>query len=178
VARRRLGQKRHGVLPFVVRGAHPLMRGTARRIAVPHSRWNDLDEAALAAAGYQVLAASSRGGVDRFVHDDAPGCVFLQGHPEYESASLALEYRRDVRRYLTGESPRYPTMPYGCFDAPTRSRMVALQRAVRHQRDVTVLEAFPVPMHQAAPWRDGAVRLYRNWLDAMALAQRLAVADA
>jgi homoserine O-succinyltransferase len=36
--------------------------------------------------------------------------IFLQGHPEYEDTALDLEYRRDLRRYATGES-KYPPAP-------------------------------------------------------------------
>lgn len=175
VARRRLARKCHGVLRFDVMGEHPLLADTTGRIAVPHSRWNSLDEGPLTRRGYRVLAASARGGVDRFVHDHAPGCLFLQGHPEYESASLALEYRRDVRRYLTGAAPDYPTMPVRYFDAPTRAALFGLQRALRRQRDPIGFDSLPLPTEGpgARPvWRDHAVRSYRNWLDAVMVGRR------
>ncbi len=53
--------------------------------------------------------------------------VFLQGHPEYESDSLAREHRRDLGRYLRGETDAKPPTPKGYSQAawrpPRRSTM-------------------------------------------------------
>jgi homoserine O-succinyltransferase len=168
VTRRRRTRKCHGVLRFEVRRQHPLMAGMGDQIIVPHSRWNGLPEAALITCGYRILAASTRWGVDRFVHDDAPGCVFLQGHPEYEPPSLALEYRRDVRRYLTRESTHYPTLPIGCFDAATCAALRSFQRAVQGRFDPNLMDALPVPLGEeaaSASWHRDTMQLYRNWLE-------------
>ncbi|MGC9269501.1 homoserine O-acetyltransferase/O-succinyltransferase family protein [Acidiphilium sp.] len=171
IARRRLPQKCHGVLSFALRAEHAMTRGMRGRIRVPHSRWNTLDEAALTASGYRVLTASARAGVDRFVHQDAPGCVFLQGHPEYEPLSLPGEYRRDVRRYLCGETHRYPTIPSGCFDTATRAALRAFRRQAKRDRDPAMMAALPLHAADppdARPWQDDAVQFYRNWLSHVA----------
>jgi homoserine O-succinyltransferase len=171
VTRQRRARKCHGVLRFEVRREHPLMAGMGDQIIVPHSRWNGLAAASLTSHGYRILAASARWGVERFVHDDAPGCVFLQGHPEYEPASLALEYRRDVRRYLTREAVGYPTLPIGCFNAATRSALRSFQRAVQGRFEPALMDALPLPPARAdtaSPWQPDAMQLYRNWLETVA----------
>jgi hypothetical protein len=70
-------------------------------------------------------------------------------------------------------------MPVGCFNAATRSTLWGVQRAARGFRDPTALDTVQLPTGtpgQPPPWRDGAVRLYRNWLDAVMLGQRSTVA--
>ena len=47
--------------------------------------------------------------------------VFLQGHPEYDANSLAREYRRDMDRYMRGETEREP-LGQEAISAPKQKR--------------------------------------------------------
>jgi homoserine O-succinyltransferase/O-acetyltransferase len=91
---------------------HPPVAGGPARAFSPHSRWNDVPEDALVAAGYTIVTKSPEIGVDTFVKDDQSLSVLLQGHPEYESATLSREYRRDVGRFLRRERDNYPAVAF------------------------------------------------------------------
>jgi homoserine O-succinyltransferase len=93
--------------------------------------------------------------------------VFLQGHPEYDSGALLREYRRDVRRFLGGQSDGYPEMPRAYFDDDTEASLVALKARALRDRDPNVLRDFPDVWAEeklACDWRQLAVHLYTNWL--------------
>jgi len=170
IGRRALGDKRFGVFECARVTEHPLTAGLPARVRMPHSRWNDLPEAALTACGYRVLTRSAEAGVDAFVRPGQSLFVFFQGHPEYEATTLLLEYRRDIKRFLRGERESYPPMPWGYFDAATVEALTAVRaRAVAERRE-EVLEAFPTALLAGtvtSPWRPAAARLYRNWLVSM-----------
>jgi homoserine O-succinyltransferase len=151
----------------------------AAPLQVPHSRWNDLPERALAACGYTILSRAPDIGADIFVKAFRSVFVFLQGHPEYELSTLAREYRRDVGRYLRGERETYPAEPQRYFD-PATSRALDLFRtqgiASRTERRDTafvedLLRSFPLTSIHTQLMdcsRAGAVRFYRNWLSCVA----------
>jgi homoserine O-succinyltransferase len=141
IHRCRFSEKRSGIFECVQVGKHFLTAGALERLQFPHSRWNDLRENELKAAGYDILTRIRDGGVDAFTKQGKSLFVFLQGHPEYEADTLLREYRRDVRRFLLGESEVLPSLPNGYSDC-----------------------LGPV----ANTWRSGAVRLYRNWLSYLA----------
>ena len=141
IARRRLCNKQFGIFECVYVGEHSLTAGAPHHVQVPHSRWNDLREDELKAAGYELLTRIEDGGVDAFVKQGKSLFVFLQGHPEYEADTLMREYNRDVNRFLTGQSKIFPTLPNGYSDS-----------------EETISNT----------WRPDAVRLYRNWLSYLA----------
>ena len=125
---------------------------------------------ALGDAGYLLLSVSSAGGVNVFVRHRQSQMVFLQGHPEYDAAALLKEYRRDVHRFLEGQSDRYPSMPLNYFGEETRQRLEAFREHVLGDKNADP-PAFPfLPEHlmPAHVWRPSAVRFYRNWLSTMA----------
>src|SRR2546422_9778102 len=95
---------------------------------MPHSRWNDIPEDALASCGYRVLTRSEDAWVDSFVKQRNSLFVFFQGHPEYDAVTLLLEYRRDIGRFLRRERESYPIMPYGYFDPETVEALTALRQ--------------------------------------------------
>jgi homoserine O-succinyltransferase len=70
IARRPLAAKCFGVYECLKQTDHPLLAGGAVRTFSPHSRWNDVPEDALVAAGYTILTRSPEIGVDTFVKDD------------------------------------------------------------------------------------------------------------
>jgi len=141
VRRRRFSEKQCGLFECLRVGAHFLTAGAPERLRIPHSRWNDLPEEELKAAGYEILRRFEDGGVDTFVKQGKSLFVFLQGHPEYEGDTLLLEYRRDVNRFLSHESE---------VNAPV---MLGYDNLLEVMTNT---------------WRAEAVRLYRSWLSYLA----------
>ena len=167
IGRHPLAAKRFGVFDCATTLAHPLTEGLAPHFAVPHSRWNELAEPELAAAGYHVLTRSTEAGVDMFARDGASLFIFFQGHPEYEAASLLGEYRRDFGRYLRGERETAPALPNGYFDALTAARLAKLQGAPRRTGGRNCSPNFPTRWPNAGlrnGWHGAATQIYRNWL--------------
>ena len=179
IERRPLPAKCSGVFPVTRATRHPLLTGQLSRAPVPHSRLNTLSEADLAAKGYTVLTRSDTIGVDAFIRQTGAGAgeadagrggslfVFLQGHPEYDADSLALEYRRDVRRFLNGEREVHPTVPTGYFEPDIEAALIALANEAMHRPTASMLSqtaklvAATPPAHQ---WSSATLRFYRNWL--------------
>lgn len=167
IERVRSREKHYGIFECAQLAEHPLTVGTPARFALPHSRWNGLPEDALNRNGYRVLTRAADAGVDTFVKDQGSLFLFFQGHPEYESNTLLLEYRRDVGRFLRGESDSYPSMPKGYFNTATQSALTALRDAAVAQpgesllADVSnVVEALQIEN----TWSATATCVYRNWL--------------
>ena len=116
IERRALKRKRFGVFDCRLAADHPMTEHFPEPLWVPHSRYNDLPEQALASCGYTILARSTTAGVDTFAKQDGSFFLFFQGHPEYEADTLLREYRRDVVRFLNREREDYPAMPLGYFN--------------------------------------------------------------
>ncbi|MDA0679294.1 MAG: homoserine O-succinyltransferase [Proteobacteria bacterium] len=112
IDRRRLPRKQWGIYNHKVKVPnHPLVRDVNTRFDAPHSRYNEITEEQLEAAGLAVLATSDHAGVHLAVSPDMFRVVYFQGHPEYDAVSLLKEYKREVLRYFKGErddGPRYP----------------------------------------------------------------------
>ncbi len=156
IARRPLPAKCTGVFAVTAAGDHPLLAGSGEALQVCHSRWNDLDEAELAAAGYTVLTRGTMG-VDSFVRACGSQFVFLQGHPEYDVGALGREARRDLARWQT-DPTRIPSLPANYFTAEADA---ALRAHVAVGDAGAALPQVGAPM----PWRrDFPAALFRNWL--------------
>jgi homoserine O-succinyltransferase len=167
IPRRRLARKLSGVFDLRKAGDHPLLDAVSEPIRSPHSRLNGLDEAALLAAGYQILTCSDEVGVDAFVRPGPTISLFFQGHPEYDADSLAREYLRDVSRFLLGEQSVHPLLPSGCFDAPTALRLEALAVDAQARRGPGLMTDYSravASTDQSAGWRSWAAQIYRAWL--------------
>jgi homoserine O-succinyltransferase len=167
IARRRLSRKHSGIFECSHVAHHPLMYGVPPRIRMPHSRWNDLPQRELLAGGYRVLASGENGHVDVFIKQQKSVFVFFQGHPEYETDTLFREYRRDVRRYLRGETDSYPTLPEGYIDESMSGILATLQERACSTRCEALLVDYPTAIAQGRltnTWRDAASRIYFNWL--------------
>ena len=82
-------------------GDHPLTGGLPARVNIPHSRWNEVPEDILTAAGYRILTKSDDAGVDAFVKQSRSLLVFFQGNPEYDPDTLLLEYFSEERETHT-----------------------------------------------------------------------------
>jgi homoserine O-succinyltransferase len=169
VARRRLPGKRTGVYEFAATRDHPLVgaRGALRR--TPHSRYNEMNEADLERAGYEVLSRTPDGDVDAFIKGDL--CLFLQGHPEYDPGSLGSEFRRDMGRFLGGKQDHAPLPPDNYFPADIEAAAHAFRSRSLADPRPGLMSEFPdlAPVErEPAPWRRDAVDLYRGWIDMLA----------
>ena len=120
------------------------------------------------ASGYLSLTRLADGSVDTFIKQQKSMFVFFQGHPEYEADTLYLEYRRDIGRYLKGETDYYPHMPVGYFDQAMAEALRAFQSRALCDRRRELLAELPAlqpsRITSRSPWRSAAVQIYGNWL--------------
>ena len=168
VSRIKSGSKHCGVFECTRVENHALTANTPSRFSLPHSRWNGLSEEVLTSCGYRVLTRTTDAGVDTFVKKYKSLFVFFQGHPEYESDTLLLEYRRDVGRYLKGDTDVYPSMPENYFDRDTVIALTALQQeAMLIPRSLLLTAASRVlsKVRVENRWRSTATCIYSNWLE-------------
>jgi homoserine O-succinyltransferase len=171
IERRALAAKLSGVFESIRIADHPLVSDGPARWYTPHSRYNGLREEELASRGYQVLATSPTAGADIFIKRRKSLLLFLQGHPEYDAGALLREYRRDVGRFLAGQSDRYPEMPSGYFGDRAREALLAFRERALRERDIVLLPLFPMVAAQqdlCSSWRPAALNLYANWLSTLA----------
>jgi homoserine O-succinyltransferase len=171
IERQPLARKLIGVFECEKMANHPLVANHPQRWRVPHSRHNELPEEALTKAGYRILSRAPAVGADTFVREGNSLFMFLQGHPEYDATALFGEYRRDVRRYLTGDRDVYPELPHEYFSAESVGALRAFRDEACAERDVTMLERFPAALvgeGVAVSWREPAAWLYSNWLSYIA----------
>ena len=185
IERRPLAAKAWGVFDCEVAGSHALLAGSPASVPVPHSRWNDLAEDDLAAAGrYRILRRSGAVGVDLFVSEERSLFAFLQGHPEYDRDTLAREHRRDMTRFLDGTREAGPPLPAGYLSGEAARGLGAFAAEAAAARDPALMERYPfataTPARYAA-WHGAATRLATNWLRVVAArrsASRAAPRDA
>src|SRR5665213_3316629 len=109
IERQPLGRKLFGVFDCDKAQDHPLVSGPSRW-KTPHSRYNGVAEAALEAAGYQILSRSAQAGVDFFIKERNSLFVFLQGHPEYDA--LAQVDRALLEEFPAAAVGRQLTAPW------------------------------------------------------------------
>jgi homoserine O-succinyltransferase len=173
IRRRRLAEKRSGIFECANISSDPLAVGLPNQFAVPHSRFNDLDQSELTATGYTILSASERAGVDTFTKKSRSTFVFFQGHLEYETDTLFREYRRDVGRFLKGEREAYPAMPERYFPSEMRGPLLAFREHALIDRRETLLADFPLAKEDLSnSWRAPATHIYRNWLAALSAGKK------
>ncbi len=167
IARIRGNTKHSGVFDCTHTGDHPLLHELPATFAVPHSRWNGLDETALVDAGYTILSRAEQIGVDAFVKQYRSLFLFPQGHPEYAADTLLREYRRDMTRYVRGESETAPTLPLHYFDRTSEAQLTRLWdegRMPRTEASLTALSIILLESPLSDHWRSAGCVLYRNWL--------------
>lgn len=169
IVRQPMQDKRFGVFEHQIVTKHALTMGVASPVSIPHSRWNELSENLLIAAGYTVLTKSPEAGVDLFVTQKRNSLlVHFQGHPEYGGLTLFKEYRRDVKRFLRGERETYPSVPRAYFGTEAVQLAENFRKLAVAGRSERVFEKFPEVELIAAlknTWRASSVRIYRNWLE-------------
>ncbi len=167
ITRRRLPRKCSGVFQVTARMPHRLLHGAGDTPCTPHSRWNELPEEALLAAGYRILTHAGAAGVDMFLGPEGDDTVFLNGHPEYDSGTLMKEYRRDVARFVRTEMAAHPDLPCvpmsphlrACFDAAR-----ALAESGRGSEALALFPAVDDPCDAVPAWRGLATSVFGGWL--------------
>lgn len=167
IRRIRSTNKHFGVFECENASGHPLAAGTSTSFKIPHSRWNGMPEEKIRARGYHILTCSADVGVDTFLKQNKSLLVFFQGHPEYESKTLLLEYRRDVGRFLKNETDRYPLLPRSYFHPDTEMALTALQQQSGNRPPEEILAAVTAILDAIRidnTWHKTAVHIYRNWL--------------
>ncbi|MGO9459368.1 MAG: homoserine O-acetyltransferase/O-succinyltransferase family protein [Rhodomicrobium sp.] len=169
IERYRMPQKLSGVFECEKAAASPLAAGVPLRWQVPHSRYNDLREADLTAAGYRIVSRLKSGSPDIFVNLKQNLSVFAQGHPEYDEMTLFYEYRRDLGQFLRGQTGVYPRPPEGYFGPGTAESIERLDGmvppgacAVEH---LSIVEELLAKAVIVASWRAVAVRVFANWIN-------------
>jgi homoserine O-succinyltransferase/O-acetyltransferase len=163
-----------GVFPGAVEDSpDPLADGLPEVVPIPHSRVNDIPEAALVQAGYRIVIGSgqARAGWSVAACNRGDGLfVLCQGHPEYGTLSLLREYRRDVRRCVFGRGAvPYPRLPEGylCPEAVATLQGFAQRAATTNADPRELWASFPYDEVSASvenTWADSSAILYANWL--------------
>lgn len=167
IRRRPLPQKCFGIFEHAPADNHPFTVGAEPSHVLPHSRWNEITETDLVAHGYTLLSRSDEVGVGAFARPDGGRELFFQGHPEYGGTTLLREYRRDVRRFLTGERDTYPEPPFHGINKSTLAVFEEFRERAFRERGEALFEAFPafdMSDARALPWRPAAALIYGNWL--------------
>ena len=164
-----LSGKCWGVYSHRVRDrSHPLVAGVNTRFDVPHSRFNAVTPQQFAAAGLNVLVESERAGVHLAASEDGLRLVFFQGHPEYDANSLFKEYKREVLRYMGGETDTYPPFPQNYFSLQTRAILVEYrERVMAARKRGRELPEFPEQLISPGldnTWHDSGEAVINNWI--------------
>lgn len=169
IDRQPLKEKRWGVYSHrIIQPDHPLMRDIMTPFDVPHSRNNDVSQAQLEAAGFEILSASEVSGVHMAVSSDRFRIIYLQGHPEYDDISLLKEYKREVARYISGDREGYPQYPENYFGPHVQEILEAHQLSVVHALEGRSTPP-EFPESSIAPlvsntWRQAGRSIFDNWL--------------
>jgi homoserine O-succinyltransferase len=163
IERQRFTEKRSGLFECSRITDHFLTAGTPLKFRMPHSRWNGVGETDLFRNNYLLLTRSSQAGADMFIKQLKCLLICFQGHPEYESNTLLLEYHRDVGRYLKRNVDTPPSVPIGYFDATTARELPTL-------RGESMIDALLInsetgsQIGASSSWFPVAKRIYANWL--------------
>ncbi len=164
--RRRMDEKLWGVFEHhTIARNHPLISGVNTRFLSPHSRYNDVSREQLESAGLTVLTQSAEAGVLLASSGDGLRFVFIQGHPEYDTESLAKEYKREVIRFINGERENHPPYPHNYFDGHSLSLLDAYRSRVLAQQATG--EEFPeaeLLNYLDNTWTDTGKAIINNWL--------------
>ena len=135
---------------------------------MPHSRWNGLPKDELARSGYELLTLAGDAEVDCFLRQEAGESLFLffQGHPEYQPDTLLLEYRRDLLRYLRGETAAWPDTPRGILALKDEAALQEIRdEALPEQETLARLSGLFSAAAIENGWHGAAKTIYRNWLE-------------
>jgi homoserine O-succinyltransferase len=168
IQRIRSERKHSGIYPCTRVSDHVIATGVPLQFRCPHSRWNGLREADVMRAGYEVITTTEGGEVDCFLRQRKSLFVFFQGHPEYHPETLLMEYRRDVVRFLKGESAVYPGVPRGYFDRAATAELTGIELQAserRHEETLAQVGSVLSSAEKQNGWHAATSLLYRNWLE-------------
>lgn len=166
VTRKPLDSKLSGLFECAKAGNHPLTEGAPDSWYIPQSRYNGLAEDELSANGFQPLT-KLEAGFDSFIKQRKSLFVFFQGHPEYDSRSLILEYIRDVKRFIEGEREIYPDPPTAYFDRDTLQELENIRASALQRREVSSFIAVTRLLQGREinnVWRSPSTIIFQNWL--------------
>jgi homoserine O-succinyltransferase len=97
--------------------------------------------------------------------------VFLQGHPEYFADTLLREYRRDVRRFLSGAAEVYPTVPQDYLSSSSVEAAIRFSVHAKRNRLSQTAAAFPemeLDPGLGHAWEESANVFATNWMSRVA----------
>lgn len=98
--------------------------------------------------------------------------LFSQGHPEYDGATLGREYKRDVRRYLLGESEYYPSLPKNYFNLGEQAALLRFCDRAHLARNAALLAEYPAVRRRRSYTSSPAASVFRAWLAQIVEAKR------
>ena len=160
--------KKWGVFEHnVVMPDHPLIDDINSRFDVPHSRWNSVYPEQFVEAGLPILVSGSDGFVHLATSSDGFRTVFFQGHPEYDTISLLKEFKREINRYIDGET-EFPPFPENYLEefekAVIGEYRLLLDSAINNK---TTLPEFPeslILQRIKNTWHDSGCAVVGNWM--------------
>ena len=169
IERRRLPAKLSGVFECkFVRRQYQITHGFPAKWRVPHSRLHGLRTRDLEAHGYTILSQSWRTGADMFMRQTGAMQLFLQGHPEYDPATLLLEYRRDLLRAQRRQLPNPPAPPNGVWQKSSLPHqdyeILRLAKSGQSPKLLSLLDHLLANAQPHYQWGATARTLYTNWL--------------
>lgn len=163
-----LGRKLSGIFECDANSTeHNVFYGMPEKWRVPHSRIYGLSDDALVAKGYNILSWSSATGANVFIKEAAAPAVFFQGHPEYCSRALQVEYQSNVGRFLGGVRDTYPDLPVDYFEPHIEAELLEFRERAIAKRSPALLDELTGLMNGptlTAPWFAATQQIYTNWL--------------
>jgi homoserine trans-succinylase len=117
--------------------------------------------------GYDIVVGTAKGEWTVAARERAGRMlVLVQGHPEYASTVLLREFRRDLRRFVSGAAPVPPRIPVGYLDESgevlLRAWSLSMERSSPAEWHTSSFDA--LTDHIVSHWTDAAVQLFTNWL--------------
>lgn len=163
-----LAQKLWGVYSHhVVDRKHPLVSNINTRFDMPHSRGNDISPQRFIDKGLKLLATGDEVGVALAASSDGFRQIFCQGHPEYDTASLMKEYKREIGRFVSGERTDYPPLPANYASKAVEGQINAFATGLKMGKAVECdFDSIEKEIAQLLDntWRDTAKAIFSNWL--------------
>ncbi len=167
IHRQLLPEKLSGIFECESASSHPMLKHMPKQWAVPHSRYNNLNPAELAANGYEILSGAPSVGADSFIKQHGKSeFLFLQGHLEYGPEMLLSEYCRDLKRFTLGQSAICPKLPANYIGETALEAIAAMQMSMQSSLDASpsaaLLDAVTAKLTFA--WQAPARQLFTSWL--------------
>ena len=175
IQRQPFPEKLSGIFECQKASNHPFFKNMPAHFPAPHSRYNNLREADLKAARYEILSTSPLTGPDSFIKQHKSSqFLFLQGHLEYGAEMLFSEYCRDLKRFALGQSVICPKPPQNYFDQTALAAFAAATPEMLSSKDFISA----VTSRLSSDWQAPARRLYTAWLAFIGEQKAIAAGDA